>query len=198
MASASSYTAFATSVTSARVGMGFSIMDSSMCVATITRLPFWAQSRIIRRCTLGNFSMAISTPRSPRATMTPSETSIISLIFLTPSWSSIFEITLILSALSPRSSRNWWISSTSRTNDRAIKSTSCSIENKISRLSFSVIAGRLTRMPGKLTWRLLLRTPPSMTLHCITRSSLLRISRLIRPLSTVIISPICTSLIRSS
>ena len=49
IASDSSYTALATSVTSARVGIGFSIIDSSMCVATITRLPISAQVRIIRR-----------------------------------------------------------------------------------------------------------------------------------------------------
>ena len=38
MASACSKTALATSVTSARVGMGDSIMLSSMCVATMTGL----------------------------------------------------------------------------------------------------------------------------------------------------------------
>ena len=36
IASACSNTAFATSVTSARVGIGFEIIDSSMCVATMT------------------------------------------------------------------------------------------------------------------------------------------------------------------
>ena len=48
------------------------IIDSSICVATITGLPARRQARRIRRCTVGTCSGRISTPRSPRATMIPS------------------------------------------------------------------------------------------------------------------------------
>ena len=90
MASACSKTAFATSVISARVGTGFVIIDSSMCVATITGTPFARQRLTMRRWMIGNSSIGHSIPRSPRATMITSVASMISLMFFTASWSSIF------------------------------------------------------------------------------------------------------------
>ena len=67
MASACSKTAFATSVTSARVGSGFSIIDSSIWVATMTGLPIRRQRFTIRRWMIGSSSIGHSIPRSPRA-----------------------------------------------------------------------------------------------------------------------------------
>ena len=84
-ASTSSKTALATSVTSARVGIGFEIIDSSKCVATITLFPCSEQDRTIFRCTVGTVWIGISIPRSPRATITPSTSAMISLTFETPS-----------------------------------------------------------------------------------------------------------------
>ena len=72
-ASAPSNTAVATSETSARVGIGEEIMLSSICVATTTGLPAARALRVIFFCRPGTFSTGISTPRSPRATMIPSE-----------------------------------------------------------------------------------------------------------------------------
>ena len=66
--------ALATSEASARVGRGFSIMLSSICVAVITTLPAALAAAMIRFCTIGTSSVPISTPRSPRATITPSAT----------------------------------------------------------------------------------------------------------------------------
>ena len=70
-ASVPSRTAFATSDASARVGRGFSTIDSSICVAVITGRPNWLARRITRFWARGTFSNGNSTPRSPRATMTP-------------------------------------------------------------------------------------------------------------------------------
>ena len=78
MASAPSNTAVATSDTSARVGTGATIIDSSICVATTTGLPWRRASRVMRFCRPGTCSSGISTPRSPRATISASETAMIS------------------------------------------------------------------------------------------------------------------------
>merc|ERR1719361_3242687 len=67
-----SSTALATSDTSARVGLGFLIIDSNICVATITGFPTMLHLEIIIFCAKNTFSAAISIPKSPRATMTPS------------------------------------------------------------------------------------------------------------------------------
>src|ERR1700681_1863557 len=67
IASAPSKTAVATSETSARVGTGAVIIDSSICVATTTGLPARRAARVICFWMPGSFSSGISTPRSPRA-----------------------------------------------------------------------------------------------------------------------------------
>src|SRR5690625_5405818 len=75
MASVPSKIAFATSEASALVGRGLRCMESSICVAVITGLPTLLHSRINAFCTSGTSSGGISTPKSPRATMDPSDTS---------------------------------------------------------------------------------------------------------------------------
>ena len=52
----------ATSEASARVGTGELIIDSSICVATITGLPARRQARTMRRWIAGTFSAGSSTP----------------------------------------------------------------------------------------------------------------------------------------
>ena len=64
--------AFATSLTSARVGEACSIIDSSICVAVMTNFPRRRACRMMDFWIGGTLSSAISTPRSPRATITPS------------------------------------------------------------------------------------------------------------------------------
>ena len=70
--------AVATSEASARVGTGLSIMDSSICVATITGLPARRQPRTARFWIAGTCSAGSSTPRSPRATISASAWAMIS------------------------------------------------------------------------------------------------------------------------
>ena len=78
MASAPSKTAVATSETSARVGTGAWIIDSSIWVAITTGLPARRASRVICFCRPGTRSSGSSTPRSPRATISASEASMMS------------------------------------------------------------------------------------------------------------------------
>ena len=68
----------ATSETSARVGTGSTIIDSSIWVATTTGLPARRAARVICFWRAGTVSSGSSTPRSPRATMMPSAISRIS------------------------------------------------------------------------------------------------------------------------
>ena len=74
-ASVPSNTALATSLTSARVGAGASIIDSSIWVAVMTGVPTSTQWRMICFCRWGTSSSGQSMPRSPRATMTASAAS---------------------------------------------------------------------------------------------------------------------------
>ena len=70
-----SITALATSSTSARVGTGFSIIDSIICVAVMQGRLSSRATAMMRFCTPGNAASPISTPRSPRATITASAAS---------------------------------------------------------------------------------------------------------------------------
>ena len=79
IASTPSATALAASLTSARVGRGSSVIDSSTCVATMTGMPRCCAPRVMVFCARGTCSSGISSPRSPRATMTASHDSRISL-----------------------------------------------------------------------------------------------------------------------
>jgi len=71
-ASVESRIALATSLASARVGRGAAIIDCSIWVAVITGLPHARARATIRFCHSGTSAGGISTPRSPRATMTAS------------------------------------------------------------------------------------------------------------------------------
>ena len=72
-ASVPSSTALATSLTSARVGTGLTIIDSIICVAVIVKRSISRASLIIRFCSAGTAALPTSTARSPRATMIPSD-----------------------------------------------------------------------------------------------------------------------------
>ena len=71
-ASVPSITALATSLTSARVGTGFWIIDSIIWVAVMTTLSCLCAKRIMRFCKAGTAALPTSTAKSPRATMMPS------------------------------------------------------------------------------------------------------------------------------
>ena len=111
--------AFATSDASARVGSGAWIIDSSICVAVITGLPRSSARRMIRFCSSGTSAAPISTPRSPRATMTPSASRRMSSRTAT---ASAFSILAITCAVEPDASISVFSACTSeaeRTNERA-------------------------------------------------------------------------------
>ena len=116
-ASVPSRIALATSDASARVGRGAWIMDSSICVAVITGLPWRLDSRMICFCISGTSSNGSSTPRSPRATMIASEASRMPQRFLSAVSFSIFAISLVPRGTMPRSCS---MSSGRRTNDSAM------------------------------------------------------------------------------
>ena len=77
-ASVPSNTALATSLTSARVGDGASIIDSSIWVAVTTGVPTSTQCRTMCFWRCGTSSSGQSMPRSPRATITASAVAAIS------------------------------------------------------------------------------------------------------------------------
>ena len=70
-----SQTALATSDASARVGSGALTIDSSICVAVIAGRPSVMHWRMISFWRMGNSSIEHSLPRSPRATITAPEAS---------------------------------------------------------------------------------------------------------------------------
>ena len=161
--SAPSSTALATSDASARVGREFSIMESSICVATITGLAFSRAIWITRFCTAGTCSSGISTPRSPRATITASNARMMD---SSASTASGFSSLATTGTRRPTSSMISWTCSTSageRTNDRAMMSTPSSSAKRRSALSFSLSAGTEMSMPGSETPLLLDTGPPSVT-----------------------------------
>ena len=98
-ASAPSNTAVATSDASALFGEGEAIIDSSIWVATITGFPACLHSSIMSFCIPGTFSGGNSTPKSPRATIIPSQAPIILFNSLSADGFSIFAITPALSPI---------------------------------------------------------------------------------------------------
>ena len=162
-ASDPSSTAFATSVASARVGRGFSIIDSSIWVAVMTGLAASRHARIRCFCTMGTSCIGISMPRSPRATITPAVAARMAPKSSTASGFSIFEIT---GMSLPAARIRRLMSSTSapeRTNESAIKSTSWSSPNARSSRSLSVSDGRADLSLGRLTPFRDRSGPPTMT-----------------------------------
>ncbi len=158
-----SRTAFATSEASARVGSGAWIIDSSICVAVITGFPRSRARRMIRFCSSGTSAAPISTPRSPRATMTASACWRMSSSTATASAFSIFAITC---AVEPEASIrvfSAWTSEAVRTKERATKSQPSSSANWRSSMSFFVSDGIGSGMPGRLTPLLELTVPGTIT-----------------------------------
>mmetsp|Transcript_18440 Transcript_18440/g.69776 ORF Transcript_18440/g.69776 Transcript_18440/m.69776 type:complete len:243 (+) Transcript_18440:617-1345(+) len=150
--SAPSSTALATSDTSARVGRGFLIIESSICVAQITGFPRRLQHLIMYFCATNTFSKGISMPRSPRATMIPSDASRMLVKFCTPSRFSIFEMILMCGLPACTStSRISCTCSGFRTKDAKIMSTSWAAANLRSPASLADTAGRFTIAPGRFT-----------------------------------------------
>ena len=135
-------------------------------------------------CTRGTSSVAISTPRSPRAIIIPSTTSAISRIFWTPCLVSI----LAMIFMSPPASSITFLTAKtsflSLTKDTATKSTSCFTPQRMSSLSLSDMAEKEKFAPGTLTPLRLDKTPPTTIRHLTFSSSMDSILRWIVPSST--------------
>mmetsp|Transcript_27326 Transcript_27326/g.81559 ORF Transcript_27326/g.81559 Transcript_27326/m.81559 type:complete len:236 (-) Transcript_27326:336-1043(-) len=182
-ASVPSSTAFATSEHSARVGRGFEIIDSSICVATTQGLPAARHLAIIIFCSRKTFSGGISMPRSPRATMTPSVAARISSNLSSPSWFSIFAITLMaepspcLDSLSVFLMK--WMSSADWTKEAAMKSTLFGTPKFCrSSMSLGCSTGRSTLTLGRfmflrspIDWLFSTRQMTEAALHSLTVST---------------------------
>ena len=164
-ASVPSRMALATSLTSARVGRGQLTIESSIWVAVITGMPRPLHLRISSFWSNGTSSAGISTPKSPRATITPSHRGRIASIWSMASNFSIFATTGVLW---PWEAIKALISSMSegfRTKLRATQSTFCSRPNARSVRSLSVKARIESCTSGKFTPLLLESTPPTVTVQ---------------------------------
>ncbi len=147
-ASAPSKMAVATSETSARVGTGELIIDSSICVATTTGLPVARPSRVICFCTPGTFSSGISTPRSPRATISASACSMISSRRATACGFSILAMTAarprVIFLASAMSSGRWMKDSATQSMPASSAASRSEMSLSVSAEVGMVVCGRLT------------------------------------------------------
>ena len=195
-ASVPSKMALATSLASARVGRGFSIIDSSICVAVITGLRHSAERRMMCFWMMGTCSGGISTPRSPRATMTPSATSKISSRCSMACGFSSFAIrgtSELCSAMKRLIART---SSAVRMNEAATISTPCLMPNARSSSSLGVIEGTLSTMPGRLMPLCSPSMPPLITSHSTSLPWMACTRSSINPSESRMRSPIFTSCAR--
>ncbi len=146
-------------------------------------------------CIRGMRSCGTSTAKSPRAIIIPSAALIMSSISFKASGFSIFAITFIKLFFLPSIFFRSITSCGERTNDKAIQFAPLAMANFKSFLSFSVSAGTVVFVSGRLTPLLLLILPPittrartmSFLLLSITRNSIL-------PSSINMASPGSTSL----
>ncbi len=173
-ASAPSSTAFSTSDASARDGRRDATIDASICVATMVHFPRRAARLRICFWMMGTCSKGSSTPRSPRATMIPSEASRIWSRHPIASGRSSFAITGVFRS-GPRSRRASSMSDAERTNEMATRSTSVPERNARSFRSFSVRVSVLILRPGRLRPLWEKSRPPVRTRHTtslpVTRST---------------------------
>ncbi len=186
--------ALATSLTSARVGVGAWIMLSSICVATMTGRPYSWQRAINLFWITGTSATSISTPRSPRATMMASDSSmmpsisssacgfsILVMMGMASSGSSIAPPAptsaspyLRTPAETPSSRRKALSSRTSfreRTKLSARKSKLRSTAKRVHARSFSVSADVDSSVSGRLIPLLDVIVPPLTTSQTSLRSS---------------------------
>ena len=175
-------------------GVGLEIIDSSIWVATMTGFALSRALSMIFFWRNGTSSAGISTPRSPRATMKPSNAAITSSRFSIAWGFSILAMTgrkMFSSRMILRTSST---SAALRTKLSAMKSTvRCSAKRRSS-MSFSDSAGTETATPGRLMPLWLLTFPPTSTSQTTSVPSLTSVARSrTLPSSMRIGSPTCTS-----
>ena len=183
--------AFATSETSARVGVGSLIMDSNIWVAVIAGRPSEMHCRMICFWKTGRDSMPHSLPRSPRATITAPDFSMIPRRSVRAAAVSILATTRGPNGCGSRPRRS--MSSAERTNERAIMSTSYPRKNSTARRSSGVGAERESRSAGMWSPGRPERTPPWTTVEEIRSPSRSPIWRITRPSPMLMRPPGSTS-----
>src|SRR5664279_6508429 len=148
---------------------------------------------IARFCTIGTCSSGISTPRSPRAIMKPSNASTISSRWSTACGFSILAMTGTRVPSSSMILATAAKSSADRTNDKAIRSAPIRRPQRRSSTSLSLIAGTDNAAPGTLMplWSEIV--PPSITMVTTRGPSTATTSRQTRPSSMRICKPGSTS-----
>ena len=164
-ASVPSSTALKTSLASARVGRLELSMLLSICVAVITGTRARWQAAITCFWIAGTRATSISTPRSPRATITASETAMIASRFSTACG---FSILATIRAAMPRrssSSRSAVTSAARRTKERPMYSTGWPAVQSRSSRSLGVRALTLSGASGRLIPCDDRSRPPSVTVR---------------------------------
>ena len=165
IASVPSRIALATSATSARVGREEETIESSICVAVIDGRASEPASASRRFWIIGTSSIGISTPRSPRATITQSAARMISAARSTACGFSIFATSGVRVC-----SRTKSTSSGLRTKLSATMSTPISMPARRCSRSSSGTAGRMSSGPGMFRpWREA-TVPPTSTRASISPS----------------------------
>jgi hypothetical protein len=176
-----SITALATSETSARVGIGSWIMDSIIWVAVITTRFNARATRMMFFCAPGTSAKPISTPRSPRATITTSLARAISSIRSTASARSILATSRARLPAACTRRRASSMSAAARGNDTARKSRSSSAAARISSRSLSVSAPAESPPPCRLMPLASDSSPPTRTRHSTREPATRSTSSMIAP-----------------
>ena len=171
-------------------------MLSNICVATTTGVPRSRHAETIRSCAAGTSSSGISTPKSPRATMTTSADSTIAVRSSRAAGCSIFATIQVWTPAASMRSRAGIKSAALRTYETATKSTFC--ESAWSRQSKSCgpTAGSFTSVRGTLIPFRSVRIPPSSTRQRTispSKSGAVRTSSRISPSESRTGSPFCRS-----
>ncbi len=202
-ASAWSMTALATSETSARVGRGLRIIESSICVATMTGLATSRHLAMSRFCAIGTAAASVSMPRSPRATMMASTASTMASRFSSASRFSILAMMRMgascfrsnpgADSAALMSARRSPISLAERTKESAMKSTCCPTPKTTSALSFSVMGETVRCESGKFTPLWDVSMPPSIISQTTSRPFTSSTLAERRPSSSRMRSPAFTS-----
>mmetsp|Transcript_109907 Transcript_109907/g.310668 ORF Transcript_109907/g.310668 Transcript_109907/m.310668 type:complete len:359 (+) Transcript_109907:883-1959(+) len=168
-ASVPSHTAFCRSAISARVGTGASIMLSTICVAVMTKSPAALAFAMSSFCAKGTLFTPSSTPRSPRATISAWDFSMMPSMLVSACGFSIFgQIlglfslgTFSLSMMSMSSCRSWPFCA--KETQMYSQGGSSLSRYSASSMSFSVRAAQSISQSGTFTPLRAFSLPPRVT-----------------------------------
>ena len=175
-------------------------MDSIICVAVITTRSILRARVMSSFCIPISWASPTSTPRSPRATITPSEAMTMPLSVFSSAITSARSILAIIAGCNwccCRRLRVWKISSALETKETATKSGRTSPRLSMSVRSFAVSAGAARPPPRRLIPLRDPSLPPISTVQSTALGSTSSTRKRMRPSSSRRVSP-CTRLVHSS